>query len=155
MCIRDRPGAALLRAVTLLRDQLTELQSISNVTMGIIWGQGEEAAQEIARATDKAAAAAAYKAATLKVFDYLHAQFGNFSVYLMETGHYEQDAARARGYSEEKIASIVDGVGYVRAAQEAIAAERADVKLAVDYTCLLYTSPSPRDRTRSRMPSSA
>ena len=24
-----------------------------------------------------------------------------------------------------------------------------------DYVCLLYTSPSPRDRTRSRMPSSA
>ena len=24
-----------------------------------------------------------------------------------------------------------------------------------DETCLLYTSPSPRDRTRSRMPSSA
>ena len=24
-----------------------------------------------------------------------------------------------------------------------------------DYTCLLYTSPSPRDRVRSRMPSSA
>ncbi|WLG87875.1 M10 family metallopeptidase C-terminal domain-containing protein [Pseudomonas cucumis] len=132
----NQPGAALLRAVTLLQDQRTELQSIDNVTMGIIWGQGEEAAQEIGRATDKAAAAAAYKAATLKVFDYLHAQFGNFSVYLMETGHYEQDAARARGYSEEKIASIVEGVGYVRAAQEAIATERADVKLAVDYTDL-------------------
>ena len=26
---------------------------------------------------------------------------------------------------------------------------------AAYYTCLLYTSPSPRDRTRSRMPSSA
>ena len=25
----------------------------------------------------------------------------------------------------------------------------------VGHTCLLYTSPSPRDRTRSRMPSSA
>ena len=25
----------------------------------------------------------------------------------------------------------------------------------LDYDCLLYTSPSPRDRTRSRMPSSA
>ena len=24
-----------------------------------------------------------------------------------------------------------------------------------EYACLLYTSPSPRDRTRSRMPSSA
>ena len=26
---------------------------------------------------------------------------------------------------------------------------------AINYLCLLYTSPSPRDRTRSRMPSSA
>ena len=25
----------------------------------------------------------------------------------------------------------------------------------ITYSCLLYTSPSPRDRTRSRMPSSA
>ena len=30
-----------------------------------------------------------------------------------------------------------------------------DKMIAKDYTCLLYTSPSPRDRTRSRMPSSA
>ena len=28
-------------------------------------------------------------------------------------------------------------------------------KLGLTTTCLLYTSPSPRDRTRSRMPSSA
>ena len=27
--------------------------------------------------------------------------------------------------------------------------------MAIVYDCLLYTSPSPRDRTRSRMPSSA
>ena len=42
--------------------------------------------------------------------------------------------------------------------------DRVDVALAVDADgvhigqsdiCLLYTSPSPRDRTRSRMPSSA
>ena len=32
---------------------------------------------------------------------------------------------------------------------------QADVDSAVTDTCLLYTSPSPRDRTRSRMPSSA
>ena len=30
-----------------------------------------------------------------------------------------------------------------------------DPKEATPGTCLLYTSPSPRDRTRSRMPSSA
>ena len=28
-------------------------------------------------------------------------------------------------------------------------------RLAQGWVCLLYTSPSPRDRTRSRMPSSA
>ena len=28
-------------------------------------------------------------------------------------------------------------------------------ELGLSYNCLLYTSPSPRDRTRSRMPSSA
>ena len=32
--------------------------------------------------------------------------------------------------------------------------DQADV-FAPGETCLLYTSPSPRDRTRSRMPSSA
>ena len=35
----------------------------------------------------------------------------------------------------------------------------AEETMATDFlgsnTCLLYTSPSPRDRTRSRMPSSA
>ena len=30
-----------------------------------------------------------------------------------------------------------------------------DVDLGMYSICLLYTSPSPRDRTRSRMPSSA
>ena len=30
-----------------------------------------------------------------------------------------------------------------------------NLRLGKTYSCLLYTSPSPRDRTRSRMPSSA
>ena len=33
--------------------------------------------------------------------------------------------------------------------------EKYNAKLNIYYGCLLYTSPSPRDRTRSRMPSSA
>ena len=33
--------------------------------------------------------------------------------------------------------------------------EKISSNLANLNTCLLYTSPSPRDRTRSRMPSSA
>ena len=40
----------------------------------------------------------------------------------------------------------------------AVALEETDAALTaaqIDEVCLLYTSPSPRDRTRSRMPSSA
>ncbi|MBA1244042.1 putative Ig domain-containing protein [Pseudomonas japonica] len=132
----NQPGPALLRAVGLLQEQLASLKAIDNVTMGIIWGQGEEAAQEIGRAADPVAYAAKYKADTLKVFDYLHAQLGDFKVYIMETGHYDADAARVRGYDEAKIASIQNGVVAVRAVQEAIAAERADVDLAADYNDL-------------------
>ena len=32
---------------------------------------------------------------------------------------------------------------------------QVDDKAIINCSCLLYTSPSPRDRTRSRMPSSA
>ena len=38
---------------------------------------------------------------------------------------------------------------------EFIVAGFGSENLALSYNCLLYTSPSPRDRTRSRMPSSA
>ena len=36
-----------------------------------------------------------------------------------------------------------------------MAIDKAVAKYRQRSTCLLYTSPSPRDRTRSRMPSSA
>ena len=38
---------------------------------------------------------------------------------------------------------------------EKLAAEAGKAGFGLAYVCLLYTSPSPRDRTRSRMPSSA
>ena len=38
---------------------------------------------------------------------------------------------------------------------DALAAMRLTLLTALVSVCLLYTSPSPRDRTRSRMPSSA
>ena len=33
--------------------------------------------------------------------------------------------------------------------------DKDGITAALTFACLLYTSPSPRDRTRSRMPSSA
>ena len=48
----------------------------------------------------------------------------------------------------------VQQVGFLNVFRQIIdAVERGDAELA--NICLLYTSPSPRDRTRSRMPSSA
>ena len=44
------------------------------------------------------------------------------------------------------------GCGYINV--DACADEACAIVTGVN-TCLLYTSPSPRDRTRSRMPSSA
>ena len=50
-----------------------------------------------------------------------------------------------------------DRCGVVDDTGEEIFADKVGVMLARDLSeiCLLYTSPSPRDRTRSRMPSSA
>ena len=42
---------------------------------------------------------------------------------------------------------------YTRHAPGSVLVEFGDTRVLC--TCLLYTSPSPRDRTRSRMPSSA
>ena len=59
---------------------------------------------------------------------------------------------------ERKIAAIVEKLradGAEADFRSAEDAERAVASAAAADACLLYTSPSPRDRTRSRMPSSA
>ena len=51
------------------------------------------------------------------------------------------------------IAMLAIGEGASYEAQEAI--RKLGSRNIIIRSCLLYTSPSPRDRTRSRMPSSA
>ena len=46
-------------------------------------------------------------------------------------------------------------LGAFKARIDELLAESERMPRKQRYTCLLYTSPSPRDRTRSRMPSSA
>ena len=50
-----------------------------------------------------------------------------------------------------------DGDIIISGVAEPSQAKSTDIALAMDakYACLLYTSPSPRDRQKSRMPSSA
>ena len=60
-------------------------------------------------------------------------------------------AATSAGVTVD-LEATAQGLGYSNFA-DAVAAYNA--KHGTNYSCLLYTSPSPRDRTRSRMPSSA
>ena len=55
-----------------------------------------------------------------------------------------------------KFESILDHMGRVAGVMEAERQlSREEVKILTRYACLLYTSPSPRDLSTSRMPSSA
>ena len=55
----------------------------------------------------------------------------------------------------ELIIDAVPSVEMVRLVNSGTEATMSAIRLARGYTCLLYTSPSPRDATLSRMPSSA
>ena len=66
------------------------------------------------------------------------------------------------GYSEKAIVAIYHKLletihGDLYSSAELAKMNRPYIHLyeSLDSSCLLYTSPSPRDRTRSRMPSSA
>ena len=73
------------------------------------------------------------------------------------TGAKELLCIRVLGGSTRRYAAIGDViVASVKDATPGGVVKKGDVvKAVVVRTCLLYTSPSPRDRTRSRMPSSA
>ena len=66
------------------------------------------------------------------------------------------------GRNESELSSISEKLGCSHTAAdvleegfiEKVKSDISEIK-GLAYCCLLYTSPSPRDRTRSRMPSSA
>ena len=73
----------------------------------------------------------------------------------------EQNITRVQEYVRELIedAKWNNGVSETLESTSIIVGNSDDIYdfaiLFASNTCLLYTSPSPRDRTRSRMPSSA
>ena len=56
--------------------------------------------------------------------------------------------------SLDVVEKLINSVRKVKASEQDITNVVLET-LAKEIDCLLYTSPSPRDRTRSRMPSSA
>ena len=55
----------------------------------------------------------------------------------------------------DEILARLESVGLFAAAHKCTFFSREIVRRGKVYSCLLYTSPSPRDRQKSRMPSSA
>ena len=78
--------------------------------------------------------------------------------FLLENGKIETTVTRAKEVSAltEKFITLakVENLANKRAAMAFITKEDVVNKLFTE-TCLLYTSPSPRDKRQSRMPSSA
>ena len=74
---------------------------------------------------------------------------------------YETELVYVKTSKPKRIAVV--GAGPAGLSAATVAAERghlvtlfeASSEVGGQFNCLLYTSPSPRDRTRSRMPSSA
>ena len=68
-----------------------------------------------------------------------HGGKGWASITELSAGVYSIEVEAESGLTERRLEVVVD----------------SPFASIYDYSCLLYTSPSPRDRTRSRMPSSA
>ena len=65
--------------------------------------------------------------------------------------------AEWEGKDAHLIANLRYGKNFIKAREAHITDPRSDIYNTILYpkTCLLYTSPSPRDLSTSRMPSSA
>ena len=88
-------------------------------------------------------------------YDYLSDKFKKAFTFLRETDLASLPIGRTEIDGDEVYASVQS---YTTMTVEECAFESHLEYFDVQYVvegCLLYTSPSPRDRTRSRMPSSA
>ena len=64
--------------------------------------------------------------------------------------------AKVVKFDAEARAAMIRGVNILAdTVKVTLGPKGRNVVMDKSYGCLLYTSPSPRDRTRSRMPSSA
>ena len=72
------------------------------------------------------------------------------AIRLLEAGHSVR--VLAREFSPDLVSDVAAALWYPFLAHPI---EKTDRWGAETYTCLLYTSPSPRDKRQSRMPSAA
>ena len=80
------------------------------------------------------------------------------TLYPIETGNFKLDGGAMFGVVPKALWSRTnpaDNNNMIDIAARSLLIEDGDRLILIDTGCLLYTSPSPRDRQKSRMPSSA
>ena len=167
MCIRDRAdiatsadGANSVHVADMDGDGDLDIVSASQVDDTIAWYENDGAANPTWTAAD--IATSADFATDVHVadmdgdgdLDIVSASFADDTI-----AWYENDGAANPTWTAADIATSADGALSVYVADmdgdgdlDIVSASHADDTIAC---CLLYTSPSPRDATLSRMPSSA
>ena len=132
------------------------ISSALGALSGVLHGGADQAAMEMADQVGAADAAEAFVQAKLKA-----------SEKIMGMGHREYKVVDPRAIHVKRLAAdLVRGTPHEITYQTLEAVEAAFARAMAErgkplhanlefYNCLLYTSPSPRDATLSRMPSSA
>ena len=80
---------------------------------------------------------------------------GNAEIIILEIQKYNRDSFTGMAIKGKKEVAPVFYLTELYQKYEKGTTIKEIAKMLVYIYCLLYTSPSPRDRTRSRMPSSA
>ena len=76
-------------------------------------------------------------------------------VNLFTSRHYDSDVELYKKFTAKTGIKVNVVSGKAKALEKRLLSEGKSSKADVYITCLLYTSPSPRDRSSSRMPSCA
>jgi glucose/arabinose dehydrogenase len=99
----DAPGPALIDAIATIGTTLTFGADLD----GIIWAQGEDDMTRIrTRGHDEATVVAELKTATVKVFEYFRAEFGDVPIFIQELGEFDPNLDPLRAAQRELIADL-------------------------------------------------
>ena len=140
-------------------------QLFSHIPVGEIWGVGRQLSRQLSErgiATVEALRTADAKVLRREfsvVLERTIAELNGVSCLSMEEAAPKKQqimSSRSFGHYVYDLESLGEAVAsYIAIAAGKLRGQGSLAGMVQVYICLLYTSPSPRDRTRSRMPSSA
>ena len=132
----------------LVRETARELRLSIEITERLLVGESDEAHRALKELS------AAQVSISIDDFGTGYSSLGYLMRFPVDTIKIDRSFTRGIGLDKAHETLIDTIIGMARRLGKKVVAEGVETEAQCDY-CLLYTSPSPRDRTRSRMPSSA